>query len=161
MISRSRAFYEQRNGLPAVVDARQYPSGGTVVSAKATELHNASARGRSRARWADRARIAHCPRLEGATGPQMCVCESVTRSNEYSDTPIVRYRRRVLPVSPPNCLILGRMADGGAPDGRCAKGYLWAGVETHRPYIAGGEAGWRWRSRAYRHPRHHCLHILL
>jgi hypothetical protein len=70
MMSRSRAFYEQRNGLPAVVDARQYPSGGTVVSAKATELHNASARGRSRARWADRARVSHCPRLEGATGPR-------------------------------------------------------------------------------------------
>jgi len=73
MMSARVLFYERRNGLPAAVDACQYPSGGTVVSAKATELHNASARGRSRARWADRARVSHSPRLEGATGPQMCV----------------------------------------------------------------------------------------
>src|SRR5690242_18048728 len=89
-------------------------------------------------------------------------CESVTRSNEYSDTPIVRYRRRVLPVSPPNCLILVRMAVmayGGAPDGRCAKGDLWARIEAHCPYITGGEAGRRLCAR--RHPRHHCLQILL
>src|SRR5690348_9243169 len=130
MMSRSRAFYEQRNGLPAVVDARQYPSGGTVVSAKATELHNASARGRSRARWADRARVSHCPRLEGATGPQMCAVRVLRAVNEYSDTPIVRYRRRGLPVSPPNCLIFVGMPDGGAPDGRCAKGDLWARIKA-------------------------------
>ena len=80
MMSRSRAFYEQRNGLPAVVDARQYPSGGTVVSAKATELHNASAKGKvSREMGRSRQSFTLSP-AGGSYWPPDVRCESVTRS---------------------------------------------------------------------------------
>ena len=44
--------------------------------------------GRSRARWADRARVSHCPRLEGATDPQMCVVR-VLRAVMSIQTPLL------------------------------------------------------------------------